>query len=182
MVAARPRRRSTSPSPTTRRSAASACADDRPDLVKRGLKAQACIVGEPTEMQVIVGHKGKKSYRCTMSAASSAIPRSAHLGVNAVEAAAEIVANLKAWPGASATKGPYDQDVRAALHHRPHRRDPGRHRAQHRAEGLHFDFEFRHLPGDDPDKLFAESRPSPKSSSCPRCAPASPTPASTGRS
>ncbi|MBL8704865.1 MAG: M20/M25/M40 family metallo-hydrolase, partial [Rhodospirillales bacterium] len=124
-------------------------------LVKRGLRAQACIVGEPTEMRVVVGHKGKKSYRCTVHG-HEAHSSLTHLGVNAVEAAAEIVAKLKSMARRFRDNGPYDQMYEppytsvhtgviqggTALNIVPLR--------------CHFDFEFRHLPGDDPDTLFAE--------------------------
>ncbi len=124
-------------------------------LVKRGLQAQACIVGEPTEMRVVVGHKGKKSYRCTVHG-HEAHSSLTHLGVNAVEAAAEVVAKLKSMARRFRDQGPYDQMYEppytsvhtgviqggTALNIVPLR--------------CHFDFEFRHLPGDDPDKLFAE--------------------------
>ncbi|MFC6518512.1 M20/M25/M40 family metallo-hydrolase [Undibacterium arcticum] len=54
----------------------------------------ACIIGEPTSMQVAVAHKGKQAYRCTVhgKAGHSALT---HLGVNAVEYAANLVAFAK---------------------------------------------------------------------------------------
>lgn len=63
-------------------------------LADRPVRPAACIVGEPTEMQVIVGHKGKLSYRCHVRGfeCHSSI---CHTGVNAVEAAAEVIAYLK---------------------------------------------------------------------------------------
>jgi acetylornithine deacetylase len=53
-----------------------------------------CVVGEPTGMRVANGHKGKAGYRCTVigRASHSALN---HLGVNAVEIAAAIVAKLR---------------------------------------------------------------------------------------
>jgi acetylornithine deacetylase len=76
-------------------------------LTKRGLKAQACIVGEPTEMRVIVGHKGKTSWRCVVTGHESHSALT-HLGVNAVEAAAEVVARLKAMARRFSDRGPFD--------------------------------------------------------------------------
>jgi acetylornithine deacetylase len=48
-------------------------------LADRPIRPQACIVGEPTEMQVTSGTRGS-SATAAMSAASSAIPRSATPG------------------------------------------------------------------------------------------------------
>jgi acetylornithine deacetylase len=124
-------------------------------LVKRGLKARACIVGEPTEMRVVVGHKGKKSWRCTVHG-HEAHSSLTHLGVNAVEAAAEIVAKLKSMARRFRDHGPHDRTYEppyTSVH-------TG---VIHGGTALNivplrcaFDFEFRHVPGDDPDALFAE--------------------------
>ena len=53
-----------------------------------------CIVGEPTEMKVVTGHKGKKNLHCAARglAGHSSNPG---VGVNAVEAVAEIAVFLK---------------------------------------------------------------------------------------
>ena len=125
------------------------------DLAVAGIKPQSCIVGEPTLMKPVIAHKGKKSYRATVRglAAHSAY---APTGVNAVEAAAEAVAYLKRMARRHRDSGPYDRgfDVAhttvhtgvlhggAALNIVPH--------------DCTFDFEFRYLPGDDPQKLFEE--------------------------
>ena len=64
------------------------------DMAARGLAPRGCIVGEPTGMQVVHGHKGKIGMDITVTgleAHSSLSDR----GVNAVEAAAEAVAFLK---------------------------------------------------------------------------------------
>jgi acetylornithine deacetylase len=64
------------------------------ELVAAPVKPLACIIGEPTSMQVAVAHKGKKAYRCCVKglAGHSALT---HLGVNAVDFAAELVAFLR---------------------------------------------------------------------------------------
>jgi acetylornithine deacetylase len=124
-------------------------------LVKRGLKAQACIVGEPTEMRVVVGHKNKKSWRCTVHGHESHSALT-HLGVNAVEAAAETVAKLKSMARRFRDHGPYDRTYEppyTSVHTGVIRGGTALNIIPLRCE---FDFEFRHLPGDDPDALFAE--------------------------
>lgn len=53
----------------------------------------ACIVGEPTELQPVLGHKGKLGVRCCVAGAPC---HSAHapLGVNAIEYAAKMIVRL----------------------------------------------------------------------------------------
>ncbi|MSQ73832.1 MAG: acetylornithine deacetylase [Betaproteobacteria bacterium] len=125
------------------------------DLTAAGIKPQSCIVGEPTMMKPVIAHKGKKSYRATVRglAAHSAYAPS---GVNAVEAAAEAVAYLKRMARRHRDNGPYDRGFDVA-HTTVHTG------VLHGGTALNivphecsFDFEFRHLPGDDPEKLFEE--------------------------
>lgn len=67
---------------------------------------KGCVVGEPTGMKVANGHKGKAGYRCTVigRASHSALN---HLGVNAVEMAALIVAKLREMNLDFRAKGPF---------------------------------------------------------------------------
>ncbi|MGE0237764.1 MAG: acetylornithine deacetylase [Parvibaculaceae bacterium] len=60
------------------------------DLKTRGLSADMCLVGEPTGMELVIGHKSGRSYRCHVTgleAHSSLAPRA----VNAIEFAARLV-------------------------------------------------------------------------------------------
>ena len=87
-------------------------------------------------MELVVAHKGKKSWRCRVrgfEAHSSLTPH----GVNAVQIACEIVAYLAAMARAFRDRGPLRRRLRRAVHDRAHRRHPRRHRAQHRAARLH---------------------------------------------
>jgi acetylornithine deacetylase len=64
------------------------------DLQEIGLKPAACIVGEPTNMQIIVAHKGTHRFRCCVRG------REAHSsyttqGVNAIEYAARIIVFIR---------------------------------------------------------------------------------------
>ena len=78
------------------------------DLAARGAKPAMCIVGEPTLMQVVTGHKGGRAYRChfTGHAVHSSL---APLGQNAIESAAELVVFLKGLAAVLAA-GPQDAD------------------------------------------------------------------------
>lgn len=71
------------------------------------VKPALCIVGEPTSMQVIIGHKGGGMYRVVVTgqaAHSSLAPRA----VNAIEYAAEIIAFIKTLAREQAEHGPHD--------------------------------------------------------------------------
>jgi acetylornithine deacetylase len=123
------------------------------DLAAEGIKPEGCIVGEPTEMKVITGHKGKLSVRCHvhgLEAHSSLI----HHGVNAVEAAAETVAHLKRMARRRRDEGPFNplfDPPYTSIH-------TG---TIHGGTALNivpldcnFHFEFRYIPGDDPFALL----------------------------
>jgi len=125
------------------------------DLVQAGIRPASCIVGEPTMMKPIVSHKGKKSYRCTVRglACHSAY---APFGVNAVEAAAEAVAYLKHMARRHRDSGPFDRSFDLAhttVHTGVIRGGTALNIVPHECM---FDFEFRHLPGDDPEALLRE--------------------------
>ncbi len=125
------------------------------DLLQAGIRPRSCIVGEPTEMRPVIAHKGKRGHRCTVRGLAGHSAYAPH-GVNAVEYAAEAIAFLKAMARRHRNQGPYDHgfDIAhttvqtgvirggTALNVIPHE--------------CAFDFEFRHLPGDDPKALLRE--------------------------
>ena len=125
------------------------------DLVEAGIRPDSVLVGEPTSMRVVIGHKGKHSYRCTvrgLACHSAYAPQ----GVNAVEAAAEIVAYLKAMARRFRDDGPHD-----ALFDIPHTTVhtgviQGGTALNIVPKQCTFDFEFRHLPGDNPNTLIED--------------------------
>jgi acetylornithine deacetylase len=126
-------------------------------LKDRPVRPRACIVGEPTLMRPVVGHKGKRSVRCHVHgfAGHSSLT---HAGVNAVEAAAELVAHLKGLARRHRDQGPYDRDYTppyTTIHTGTIR---GGTALNIVPESCVFDFEVRHLPGDDPEAILAELR------------------------
>jgi len=125
------------------------------DLRQAGIRPRSCIVGEPTEMRPVIAHKGKRGFRCTVRglAGHSAY---APLGVNAVEFAAEAVAFLKGLARRHRDQGPYDRGFDIAhttVHTGVIRGGTALNVIPHECA---FDFEFRHLPGDDPERLLHE--------------------------
>ena len=125
------------------------------DVVAKGVAPTGCIIGEPTGMQLVVAHKGKKSWRCRVrghEAHSSLTPH----GVNAVQIACDIVAWIT---------------ERGRAYRSAHRQDPaydvpfttphvgvirGGTALNIVPRDCMFEFEIRHLPFDDPDVFFAD--------------------------
>ena len=125
------------------------------DVVAKGIAPTGCIIGEPTGMQVVVAHKGKKAWRCRVrghEAHSSLTPQ----GVNAVQIACDIVSFIA---------------DRARAFRSGHRQDPaydvpfttphvgvirGGTALNIVPRDCMFEFEIRHLPFDDPDAFFAD--------------------------
>lgn len=125
------------------------------DMLRAGIKPLSCIVGEPTEMRPVIAHKGKQSYRCTVRGLASHSAYAPY-GVNAVEAAAEAVAFLKQLARRHRDRGPYDRGFDVAyttVHTGVIRGGTALNIVPHDCV---FDFEFRNLPGDDPNALLKE--------------------------
>jgi acetylornithine deacetylase len=119
------------------------------------IKPKACIVGEPTSMQVITGHKGKLSTRCHvhgLECHSALAPE----GVNAVEIAAELVARLRQLARRMQDEGPFDQafDPPFTTVHTGIIR--GGTALNIVPKDCYFETEIRNLPTHDPEPLLAE--------------------------
>jgi acetylornithine deacetylase len=126
-------------------------------LANRPNRPRLCIVGEPTSMQIGIAHKGKHTLRCHVHG-YEAHSSQTHLGVNAIEAAAEIVAKLKEMARRKRDQGPFDPDfdppyssIHTGVIH-------GGTALNIVPKDCEFDFEVRPLPGDDVDALIAELR------------------------
>ncbi len=128
------------------------------DLKQRGLAPKACIVGEPSMMEVVRSHKGKIGCHVTVRgrAAHTGVP---HIGVNAIEAAAEAIACLKGIARRHRDQGPFAPDFT----------DPPYTTIQHGliSGGIAvntvpalctFDLDIRFLPGVDPLAILQEAQ------------------------
>lgn len=121
-------------------------------LRDKGLRAEACFVGEPTNMNVIIGHKGKRSVKAAVrgfTCHSSLAPR----GVNAVQYAARLTGEIYRIAEELRREGPLDE-----LYDIPHstghvgvlRGGTALNIVPDSAEVL---FEFRTIGGVDPEGL-----------------------------
>ena len=72
------------------------------------IKPAMCVVGEPTSMQVVNAHKGKLAQlvRITGLEAHSSLP---HIGVNAVDYAAELIVFIRKLAKDIKQDGPYEE-------------------------------------------------------------------------
>lgn len=124
-------------------------------LSKQENRPEACIVGEPTDMEVVVGHKGKLSTRCRVkghACHSSLAPQ----GVNAVEYAAKAITYLSGMAKRKQQEGPFD-DAYDIPHTTIHTGVvEGGTMLNVVPEECQFLFEFRNLPEEAPEALLAE--------------------------
>lgn len=124
-------------------------------LASQPVKPAMCVVGEPTDMKVVTGHKGKRSVCCHVrgkEAHSSLAP----YGVNAVNAAARVVGHLADMAARKAEEGPFDPDFDVAYTTVHTGTIDGGTQLNIVPGHCRFEFEFRYLPQDDPDALLGE--------------------------
>jgi acetylornithine deacetylase len=115
----------------------------------------ACVVGEPTMMRPITGQKGLQSYRCKVHGREAHSSRTPY-GVNAVEAAAELIARINAIARRVREEGPFDRDFDppyTTIHCGTIHGGTVQNIVPAQCD---FTYEIRNLPGHDPDPLLAE--------------------------
>jgi acetylornithine deacetylase len=124
-------------------------------LALRDIKPRLCIVGEPTMMQVVIGHKGKRSLRCHIKgkeAHSSLAPT----GVSAVHYGALLIAKIVEIGDRLALRQDLDQLYDVAVSTTNVGVFKGGEILNIVAGQAQFDFEFRCVEGDDVDSLVQE--------------------------
>ncbi len=126
-------------------------------LADRPAKPRLCIIGEPTSMQPVVAHKGKRSLRCHVRGHESHSAL-AHAGVNAVEYAADIVAQIRRIARRKRDEGPFDPGFSPPYTTIQTGTIAGGTALNIVPRDCRFDFEIRFLPGDDPAALLADLR------------------------
>ena len=127
------------------------------DLGALPVRPRLCIVGEPTEMKVIVGHKGKKNVLCRVHGKEVHSAYN-HRGVNAVEIAAELVGFLRAMQGRIRRNGPFDPGYEPPYTTVHTGLIQGGTALNIVPAQCSFEFEFRNLPDHDAESLMAELR------------------------
>ena len=127
------------------------------DLAGLPAKPALCIVGEPTEMAVIVGHKGKKSVTCTVHGKEGHSALN-HLGVNAVEIAAEMVTKIRSIQRRIRENGPFEDGYDPPYTTLHTGVIAGGKALNIIPRECQFEFEIRNLPSHDPESVMAELR------------------------
>ncbi len=125
------------------------------ELAARGIRADGCVVGEPTGMKPVVAHKGIHLFRCRVhgkAAHSSLTPQ----GCNAIEYAARLICHIRDLADAWRGKGPFD-----AAYDVPHSTMTtnliaGGIAVNTIPEACEFSYEFRNLPAQPAAAIQAE--------------------------
>lgn len=124
-------------------------------LAPRAVKPKLCIIGEPTLMQPVTGHKGSRRLRCHVHG-HEAHSSLTHRGVNAVETAAELVAHLKGMARKKRADGPFDPGFDPPYTTIHTGTIAGGTAVNIVPRECRFDFEMRYLPQDDPTAITDE--------------------------
>jgi len=124
-------------------------------LASQPVKPAMCVVGEPTDMKVITGHKGKSSICCHVRGKEAHSSLAPH-GVNAVNAAARVVCHLEDMAARKAAQGPFDPDFDVPFTTVHTGVIEGGTQLNIVPGHCRFEFEFRYLPQDSPAELLDE--------------------------
>ena len=119
------------------------------------IRPRGCFVGEPTSMDVVIGHKSKHSMRAIVrgKACHSALPSA---GVNAVEAAADLIALVRAKARRLAASGARDAEHEVPFTTGLTTIVTGGTANNIVPERCEVEFEFRGISTDDPTALCQE--------------------------
>ena len=120
------------------------------DLRASGIRPAACLVGEPTLMEVVSAHKGGRLYRCRVrgrAAHSSLAPQA----VNAIEYAARVIGFVQDIAEEFRDHGPYDAEFDVGHSTISTNLAQGGSGSNIVPAACEFMFEHRFLPGTDPE-------------------------------
>jgi acetylornithine deacetylase len=127
------------------------------DLVRNNIRPAGAIIGEPTGMQPVIAHKGKRTYKCCVrgkEAHSALTPQ----GVNAIEYAARIITYVRHMAERLQACEPRDYGFDVPFTTLQTGVISGGTAVNIVPRECIFQFEFRYLPGADPDALEREIR------------------------
>ena len=127
------------------------------DLARNNIRPAGAVIGEPTSMQPVIAHKGKRSYQCCVrgkEAHSALTPE----GVNAIEYAARIIGYIRHMAERMRDCEPRDYGFDVPFTTLQTGVISGGTAGNIVPRECVFQFEFRYLPGADPDGLEHEIR------------------------
>ncbi|MFV0283040.1 MAG: acetylornithine deacetylase [Castellaniella sp.] len=121
-------------------------------LRRRGVRAEGCVVGEPTGMRVVVAHKGMNLYRCRVHGKAAHSSLTPH-GCNAVEYAARLICRIRDLADQLRSEGPYDEAFDVPFTTMGTNLIAGGIAVNTIPDSCEFSYEFRNLPGLSPDDI-----------------------------
>ena len=122
-------------------------------LEHQPIKPSCCIIGEPTGMEVVIGHKGKLATRVKVRGHACHSGQSP-LGVNAIDFASELIVYIRKLAHEKAQNGPFDKDYEVP-YTTLHTGVVGGGTALNIVPNFcQFDFEIRHLYEENPQHLL----------------------------
>lgn len=127
------------------------------DLQQNNIRPTGVIIGEPTMMQPVIAHKGKRSYRCSVHghAAHSSCP---HLGINSIDYAAMMQLKIREIALRVRNSEAQDYDFDVPYSSIVTTLSNGGNAPNIIPDKAEFVFEHRFLPGIDPAEVFEEVR------------------------
>ncbi|MBB6123433.1 acetylornithine deacetylase [Sphingobium subterraneum] len=125
------------------------------EMVRRDIRPEGCLIGEPTSMNVVVAHKGANLYRCRVHGrpAHSSAPV---LGVNAIEYAARVICFIRDLADSMKQQGPFDRFFETPYSTAQTGRISGGVATNVVPQLCEFDFEFRNIPQIDAQDIYAQ--------------------------
>jgi acetylornithine deacetylase len=122
-------------------------------LEHQPIKPSCCIIGEPTGMEVVIGHKGKYATRVKVRGHACHSGQSP-FGVNAIDFASELIVYIRKLAHEKSQNGPFDKDYEVpytTLHTGVVKGGTALNIVPNFCQ---FDFEIRHLYEEDPQYLL----------------------------
>jgi acetylornithine deacetylase len=122
-------------------------------MERQPIKPSCCIVGEPTSMEVVIGHKGKCARRVQVKGYACHSGQSP-FGVNAIDYAAELIVYIRQLAREKEKNGPFDKDYEVPYTTLHTGVVQGGTALNIVPNFCQFDFEIRHLYEEDPQHLL----------------------------
>ena len=124
------------------------------DLIKKkSINPEFCIVGEPTSMEMVIGHKGKHAYDVKVDGLSCHSGQAPN-GVNAINYASKLINYIEEINKEKSIKGPFDKDYEIPYSTLHTGLIKGGTILNIVPKLCQFEFEIRHLAEDDPLEII----------------------------
>jgi acetylornithine deacetylase len=126
------------------------------DLQAQGIQPAACVVGEPTQLQIVRAHKGRYAMRCKVQGQAAHSSLSGQ-GVNALEVASRLVAEI-AQQSQALQASRCDEDFYIPYSTLAACRFQSGFASNVIPAEAEFDFDLRFLPGEEPEVVLQRLR------------------------